>query len=101
MTARMTVTTFLKPLSAAALLALTALGGAHAEEEKVLNVYNWSNYIAPDTVANFEKEYGIKVRYDVFDSNEIVHAKLVAGKTGYDIVVPVSFSKLATVSGAM
>lgn len=91
MSARMTVKTFLKPLCAATLLALTAMGTAHAEEEKVLNVYNWSNYIAPDTVANFEKEYGIKVRYDVFDSNEIVHAKLVAGKTGYDIIVPSSY----------
>ncbi|MBI3380441.1 MAG: polyamine ABC transporter substrate-binding protein [Aquabacterium sp.] len=91
MTARTTVKTFLNPLCAATLLALTAMGTAHAEEEKVLNVYNWSNYIAPDTVANFEKEYGIKVRYDVFDSNEIVHAKLVAGKTGYDIVVPSSY----------
>lgn len=61
------------------------------EEEKVLNVYNWSDYIADDTIANFEKETGIKVRYDVFDSNEILHAKLVAGKTGYDIVVPSSY----------
>lgn len=57
-------------------------------EEKVLNVYNWSNYIADDTIKNFEKETGIKVRYDVFDNNEILHAKLVARKTGYDIVVP-------------
>jgi len=64
---------------------------ASAEEEKVLNVYNWSDYIADDTIANFEKETGIKVRYDVFDSNEILHAKLVAGKTGYDIVVPSSY----------
>jgi len=60
------------------------------EEEKVLNIYNWSDYLAPDTIPNFEKETGIKVRYDVFDSNEILHAKLVAGKTGYDIVVPSS-----------
>ena len=59
-------------------------------EEKVLNIYNWSDYIAEDTIANFEKETGIKVRYDNFDNNEIVHAKLVAGKTGYDIVVPSS-----------
>jgi putrescine transport system substrate-binding protein len=57
-------------------------------EEKVLNIYNWSNYIADDTVKNFEKETGIKVRYDVFDTNEILLAKLVAGNTGYDIVVP-------------
>lgn len=73
-------------LAASALVALPAL----AEEEKVLNIYNWSDYIGPDTVKNFEKETGIKVRYDLFDSNEVLHAKLVAGKTGYDIVVPSS-----------
>jgi putrescine transport system substrate-binding protein len=61
---------------------------SYAEEEKILNIYNWSNYIADDTIKNFEKETGIKVRYDVFDTNEILHAKLVARKTGYDIVVP-------------
>jgi putrescine transport system substrate-binding protein len=77
-------------------LALSLLAGALAvsapavaqQEEKVLNVYNWSDYIAEDTVKNFEKETGIKVRYDVFDNNEILHSKLVAGKSGYDIVVP-------------
>jgi len=63
-------------------------GGAHAAESKVLNIYNWSDYIADDTIKNFEKETGIKVRYDNYDNNEILHAKLVAGKTGYDIVVP-------------
>ncbi len=63
---------------------------ALAQEAKVLNIYNWSDYIAEDTIKNFEKETGIKVRYDTFDNNEIVHAKLVAGKTGYDIVVPSS-----------
>lgn len=69
--------------------AMLAAGPAEAQhEEKVLNVYNWSDYIAADTIANFEKETGIKVRYDVFDSNEILHAKLVAGRSGYDIVVP-------------
>lgn len=62
-----------------------------APEEKVLNVYNWSDYIGDDTLAGFEKETGIKVRYDNFDNNEIVHAKLVAGKTGYDVVVPTSY----------
>ena len=75
---------------AAALWALPGTASAQ-EEEKILNIYNWSDYIAEDTVANFEKETGIKVRYDVFDSNEILHAKLVAGKTGYDIVVPSSY----------
>ena len=61
-----------------------------AEEEKVLNIYNWSDYLAEDTIPNFEKETGIKVRYDIFDSNEILHAKMIAKNTGYDIVVPSS-----------
>jgi putrescine transport system substrate-binding protein len=58
------------------------------DDEKVLNIYNWSDYIAEDTIANFEKETGIKVTYDVFDSNELLEAKMVAGNTGYDLVVP-------------
>jgi putrescine transport system substrate-binding protein len=52
----------------------------------VLNIYNWSDYVAPDTIANFEREYGIDVNYDVYDSSEIVDAKLLAGNSGYDIV---------------
>jgi putrescine transport system substrate-binding protein len=72
------------------------------EEEKVLNVYNWSDYIAEDTIRNFEKETGIKVRYDNFDNNEILHAKLVAGKTGYDIVMPSSnWAKLQADGGLL
>jgi putrescine transport system substrate-binding protein len=73
-----------------ALLALGMPGTSSADEEKVLNIYNWSDYLGDDTIKNFEKETGIKVRYDTFDSNETLHAKLVAGKTGYDIVVPSS-----------
>jgi putrescine transport system substrate-binding protein len=57
-------------------------------EEKVVNVYNWSDYIAEDTIANFEKETGIKVNYDVYDGNEVLETKLLAGNSGYDIVVP-------------
>lgn len=57
-------------------------------QEKVVNVYNWSDYIDPKVLEDFTKETGIKVRYDTFDSNEIVEAKLLAGKTGYDVVVP-------------
>lgn len=74
-------------LLAAFLLAL-GLSPAGAAEEKVLNIYNWSDYIAPDTIAEFEKETGIEVRYDVYDSNEVLEGKLLAGQTGYDIVVP-------------
>jgi putrescine transport system substrate-binding protein len=57
-------------------------------EEKVLNIYNWPDYVAKDLVANFEAETGIKVNYQTFENNEALHAKLVAGNTGYDIVVP-------------
>ncbi|HEX3953090.1 MAG TPA: polyamine ABC transporter substrate-binding protein [Stellaceae bacterium] len=61
--------------------------GARAEEP-VLHVYNWSDYIAPDTIANFTKETGIAVTYDVYDGNEVLEAKLLAGHSGYDVVVP-------------
>jgi putrescine transport system substrate-binding protein len=61
---------------------------ARADEEKVLNIYNWSNYILPSTLEQFEKETGIKVEYDVYDSNQMLESKLMAGSTGYDIVVP-------------
>jgi putrescine transport system substrate-binding protein len=73
-----------------ALWALVALGLAlpAAAEDKVLNVYNWSDYIAPDTLANFEKQTGIKVNYDVYDSNQMLEAKLLAGRSGYDVVFP-------------
>ena len=53
-----------------------------------LNIYNWSDYIAEDTIANFEKETGIKVVYDVYDSNEMLEAKLLPGASGYDVVFP-------------
>jgi putrescine transport system substrate-binding protein len=61
---------------------------APAAEDKVLNVYNWSDYIAEGTVGDFQTKTGIKVNYDVFDSNEVLETKLLAGRTGYDVVVP-------------
>jgi putrescine transport system substrate-binding protein len=76
-----------KPL-ALAIGALLAASPALAQEEAVLNVYNWSDYIAEDTIANFTARTGIQVNYDVYDNNEIVDAKLLAGNSGYDIVVP-------------
>ncbi|MGC2857325.1 polyamine ABC transporter substrate-binding protein [Novispirillum sp. DQ9] len=72
-------------------VAATVLGwvsGAMAAEEPKLNIYNWSDYIAEDTIAKFEAETGIKVTYDVYDSNEVLEAKLLAGRSGYDLVVP-------------
>lgn len=71
---------------AVALILLAA--PALAQEQKVLHVYNWSDYIAEDALEDFEKQTGIKVVYDTFDSNEMLEAKLMAGKSGYDIVVP-------------
>ena len=65
--------------------ATTPVAGA---EEKILNIYNWPDYIAKDMVASFEKDTGIKVNYQTFENNEGLQAKLVAGNTGYDIVVP-------------
>jgi putrescine transport system substrate-binding protein len=75
-------------LGAAAAIVLAASPLAHGADPKVLNIYNWSDYIADDTIKNFEKETGIKVNYDNYDSNEVLLAKLVAGNSGYDIVVP-------------
>ena len=62
--------------------------GAAAQEEKVLHVFNWSDYIAEDTVPNFEQQGGIKVTYDVFDSNDVLETRLLAGNSGFDVVVP-------------
>ncbi len=69
---------------------LMAASASTMAEDKTLHVYNWSDYISPDTVPNFEKQTGIKVVYDVFDSNEVLEGKLMAGSTGYDVVVPSS-----------
>ena len=77
----------LRALAGASLVALVA-GQAAAAEEKVLNVYNWSDYIAEDTLEKFQKETGIKVNYDVYDNNEILESKLMAGSSGYDVVMP-------------
>jgi putrescine transport system substrate-binding protein len=55
-------------------------------EEPVLHIYNWDDYIAPDTIAQFERATGIKVIYDLFDSNETLEGKLMVGDSGYDLV---------------
>src|SRR6266699_4361853 len=70
------------------LVALMLWPLAATAEEPVLHIYNWSDSIAPETIANFEKETGIAVTYDVYDGNEVLEAKLLAGHSGYDIVVP-------------
>jgi len=66
-------------------------GAAAPQEEPVLNVYNWSDYIDPAVIEAFTKETGIAVSYDVFDSNEVLETKLLTGKSGYDVVVPSAY----------
>ena len=69
------------------LICLVLLSTFCLAEEPVLNVYNWADYIGPTTIADFENEFGIKVNYDIYDTSEIVDAKLMAGNTGYDVVI--------------
>src|SRR6516165_11601626 len=76
-------------LVAAATMAIAP--AAAQPKERVVNIYNWSDYMAPGVVEDFSKETGIKVRYDTFDSNDTLETKLLAGKSGYDVVVPTAY----------
>lgn len=82
-------------LQAACAAAIWAATTTIAGAQGILNIYNWNDYIAPDTIATFERETGIKITYDVYDSNEVLDAKLRAGKSGYDLVVPTASPFLA------
>jgi putrescine transport system substrate-binding protein len=74
--------------------------GPVLDDEKVLNLYNWADYIPETMIATFEAETGIKVNYNTFETNEALHAKLVAGNSGYDIVVPTAgFAKKQIAGG--
>ena len=77
-----------KQLAAAAICCAATLSLSTAVSAQELHIYNWSDYIAEDTVAKFEAETGIKVSYDVYDSNEVLEAKLFAGRSGYDLIFP-------------
>jgi putrescine transport system substrate-binding protein len=77
-------------LSVLVVVLLGGLASAPAKQ-RVVNFYNWSDYIAPTVLDDFTKETGIKVRYDTFDSNDTLEAKLLAGKSGYDVVVPTAY----------
>jgi putrescine transport system substrate-binding protein len=79
-------------VSAAAVILLGALASLPAQaQERVVNFYNWSNYMAPGVLEDFTKETGIKVVYDTFDANETLETRLLAGKSGYDVVVPTAY----------
>src|SRR5580692_10636508 len=87
--------TCLALLTSGVFLVLEACSGHGSEsmpgtshDEKILNVYAWSDYIAPVAISNFEKETGIEVRYDTYDNNEVLETKLLTGHSNYDIVIP-------------
>jgi putrescine transport system substrate-binding protein len=75
----------------AAIFVIATFVPAAAQEERVVNVYNWSDYIDPKVLDDFKKETGIKVQYDTFDANETLETKLLVGKSGYDVVVPTAY----------
>ena len=77
-----------KGVLSAVLAAFISMTAAVQAEERVVNVYNWSDYIDDSVLESFQKDTGIKVNYDVFDSNEMLETKLLAGSSGYDVVVP-------------
>jgi putrescine transport system substrate-binding protein len=74
-----------------AALSLVVVAGRGGAQDKVVNFYNWSDYIAPGVLEDFTKETGIRVRYDTFDSNDTLETKLLAGRSGYDLVVPTAY----------
>src|SRR4029079_8145730 len=78
-------------LALVAALAVITPAAAQTKSERIVNVYNWSDYISPKVMEEFTKETGIKARYDTFDSNDTLETKLLAGKSGYDVVVPTAY----------
>jgi spermidine/putrescine transport system substrate-binding protein len=69
-------------------LGAAAFAGCARDKRSRLNVYNWSAYVAPDTISNFENEFGVRVRYATYESNEEMLAKVLTGNSGWDIVFP-------------
>src|SRR5256714_12717302 len=78
-------------LIALSLLAAAGFAAPLSSQTRAVNVYNWSDYVEPTVVESFTKETGIKVKYDTFDANETLETKLLAGKSGYDVVVPTAY----------
>src|SRR4029079_14006900 len=76
---------------AVSLLVFTGLSAPLSAQTRIVNVYNWSDYVEPTVIEAFTRETGIKVRYDTFDANETLETKLLAGKSGYDVVVPTPY----------
>jgi spermidine/putrescine transport system substrate-binding protein len=75
-------------------LGLTGLAGCRRDSRPRLNVYNWSNYVAPETIPDFEREFGVRVRYGTYESNEEMLAKVLSGNSGWDVVFP-TYNRIA------
>ena len=86
----MRIRTLRRAVATAAILSAAAAAGTTAHAAGELNIYNWSDYIAPDTIPTFQKQTGLHVRYDNYDSDDTLQAKLMSGNSGYDVVVPTS-----------
>src|SRR5215469_7537384 len=89
-----------KSLALGALAALALSAGA-ARADGQLHIYNWGDYTNPKLIEKFEKTYNVKVTLDSYDSNETMLAKVRAGSTGYDIVVPSDYTVKIMVSQGM
>src|ERR1700749_3861449 len=88
----MTMVSWRRIIVIAALAAgLATISAPARSEDRVVNFYNWSNYMAPGVLEDFTRETGIKVVYDTFDANETLETRLLAGKSGYDLVVPTGY----------
>src|SRR5690625_6824477 len=93
---------FIRGFNAVLVTAVLGLFSIQANaQNKVVNVYNWAEYTAPDTLSGFESTTGIKVRYDVYDSNDTLQAKLLTGKSGYDVVVPSTHYAARQIEGGL
>ena len=79
------------PIVVAMAAVLAVLSPPAEAEQRTVNFYNWSNYMAPGVLEDFTRETGIKVVYDTFDANETLETRLLAGKSGYDVVVPTAY----------
>src|SRR5262245_61849316 len=78
-------------LARCALVSRRGVAVAQAPKDRTVHFYNWSDYIEPKVLEDFTKQTGIKVKYDTFDSNDLLETKLLAGRSGYDLVVPTAY----------
>src|SRR5688572_17183344 len=72
-------------------LGLSGLAGCSRDPRPRLNVFNWSSYVGPDTIPGFEREFGVRVRYAVYESNEEMLARVMSGNSGWDVVFPSNY----------